>query len=86
MEALKKERGRVKEDEEKGSYINIVKCQLLLFSVGFHVSMKMKRAAVALCANDVDYRRRGKTAKKLGQSTMCQMRCCMRGTYYVSFQ
>ena len=32
---------------------------------GFHVSMKMKRAAVALCANDSgDHRRRGKSVKK----------------------
>ena len=32
--------------------------------LGFYVSLKMKRAAVSLCASDVDSRKRGKSAKK----------------------
>jgi hypothetical protein len=67
MNAFVRERERVKEDEEKGkSCIIMHNYPFTVPALGFHVSIKMKRAAVALCANDVDYRRRGKSVKKHG--------------------
>ena len=42
--------------------------EVLYHILGFYVSLKMKRAAVSLCANDVDSRKRAKSVKKHGES------------------
>lgn len=67
MKAFQSERERVKEDEEKGIKNQFKPAHFFfLYCIGFYVSLKMKRAAVSLCANNVDTRKRGKSVKKHG--------------------
>lgn len=82
MNAFQRERKYVEEDEQKGYFTSSV-CIIHIgtfyslwtllgnvFIIGFSVSMKMKRAAVALCANDCTNKRKVKTLKRPGQ-------CCI---------